>query len=358
MSNNSSVSLSRLFVLGRRSALGLVFMLIQQGIATGQKNSGPDIASISSLLRKARSQYCLLKSFRATVVTRPAFGGTDADETTHVFACQGQKRRVHFWHGQSTWSADPRNLLQIYDGETFNVFFFDSLRYEVANRVVNEGHLSKVRTNFFYEAIGWLPEWFQPDNLQRAELGYLPWVLDDERLRLYESRQLRGTNCAIVGIPTVVNLWIDENNGRILRKEFFTHDEDGRSMMAATYTLQNFQEVLDSVFLPTLVSRKFPTHAAPDAVHTCVYDQVNQVPDLAFQFRPPPGSIVVDRDSDSFHQIPGGKYMMDIFADRAFKAYGRSDHEHSVFASHRFAQLAWLPMTLAMICLVLNQANA
>ena len=52
--------------------------------------------------------------------------------------------------------------------------------------------------------------------------------------------------------------------------------------------------------------------------------EVNSVSDEMFSFTPVPGTLIVDRDTDTFRQVPGGKDYLQELCARANNISGRA----------------------------------
>jgi len=106
-------------------------------------------------------------------------------------------------------------------------------------------------------------------------------------------------------------VFVDTETNVVRRHEVLPVDGIGSPI--ATFELSDYRLLGENLWLPYRLSRAARSPAI--RVETIVeHYRVNDVADSVFQFDPPPGTIVYDRDTDQYHQIPGGMELLDQVA--------------------------------------------
>jgi hypothetical protein len=150
---------------------------------------------------------------------------------------------------------------------------------------------------------------------------YLPSILADDRLRLVpEQERVDGHPCYVLEVPLVVKLWVDVETCCLRRRdELVDHSRFGKNdywKQAASYAMQDFREVAPGVLLPFEIHRSFASNRQ-STIHVVTECSVNDVADKIFEYEPRPGDLIVDRDTDSIRQVPGGFDKFEILTSRA-----------------------------------------
>lgn len=269
--------------------------------------NGMSLDTLGDLKASVRSQQACLTGLKAVI--RSWHVGRPEEVVSCVVAAKERSRYESLWHGKrEDREHDPGSITRFYDGAAFNVFDHYERRYEISERFAVQPYLSKVRRHFLFECLGWWPPGDESAPLSRndGEPEFIIDILNDERLRLLEQRETIDERlCCIVKIPLVVRLWIDPELGVVRRREQLGKGPDGRERLLAVYHLSQFRQYKGGVRLPQRITREFPTENL-HTVHVIESYEVNTASDELFTFAPPPGTLVYDRDSDTFHQIPGG----------------------------------------------------
>jgi len=249
-----------------------------------------------------------------------------------VVAAKGRARYESLWHGgYASRDDDPRNITQFYDGTVFNMFDHYQRRYEITTRFAVQPYISKVQMHFLYESLGWWP----PGDVSeaprpRGDPVFLVDVFNDERLCVGEGpTKLNGRRAVVVQIPQVVRLWVDERWGIVRQREDFAAGRDGRPVIVASHGLHDFHRYDGDIWLPRKITRDFPLHKQ-STVHIIESYEVNSIGDDTFTFEPPPGTLVYDRDSDTYRQVPGGLDGLERVAQRMVEQTGRTHAREAV----------------------------
>lgn len=283
--------------------------------SNGQEQADPQLECIRDRVQRQSNR---LHSICFILKSWP---GTDSPsgppENTRVLAAMGDRRYEEFWHGdRRTREDDPRSLTRFYDGSHFNVFKHYRRRYETANTVVRSIHVDKVRTNMLFECLGWWPP-EDPNSppLVNGQPHYLKHILEDPRLRLAGRDDIDGNPVAIIEIPSVVQLWIDEEHGFIRRRVQLQH-VNGADVVRAQFEMSEFAAYQQDVWLPAVIIRRFPRMSVSDTFHRCEFVSVNSVDTSLFSFDPPPGTLIYNRDTDETSQVPGGLDYLEAISRR------------------------------------------
>jgi len=221
-------------------------------------------------------------------------------------AAKGSKRyksRVHVPPGDP--ASDWMSLVSFFDGTWFNVYYPYYRRYEVSRRFAIRPYTDKVRLCPFFECLGWWPagDDSEPPTVEDRPF-FLKAVLVDPKCRVRpQMERLDGRWCHVVEIPGLDVLWIDVDRAALLKRERFRAGD--RSKPVGLYRLMDYRETILGVWLPYSIHRQVA--ASPEeGVYQVDKYVVNAVPDSLFALGPPPGTLVVDRDTDESHQVPGG----------------------------------------------------
>jgi hypothetical protein len=134
-------------------------------------------------------------------------------------------------------------------------------------------------------------------------------VLKQQECRLAPSLEsIDGIACHVVEVPGMEKLWIDASRGVLVRRECYTGGPEATPQ--ATYQLSAFREVEPHVWLPFRMQRKLFADQLETDIRVVRYE-VNRVRDTQFSYTPGPGTLVVDRDTDEWYQVPGGLEVWD-----------------------------------------------
>ena len=146
-------------------------------------------------------------------------------------------------------------------------------------------------------------------------------------------------------------LWIDTVRGfALLALE--THSRESGAL-AQRFELTEHEEIHLGVWFPKKIRNIQYDANAPteqrrarkvrDAVLTVIHVTANDVGDGAFEFHPPPGSLLLRSDGHPVQAVPGGVDHLDNLAEWVRK--------HGTRRAPRSKYLAYLP-PLALVCIV------
>lgn len=297
----------------------LAFLLIPPPRAVADDPRPPG-ASLDDLKRSVVGQHAKLTGLFAEY--RSWHEGKPETLVTFAVAASGSSRFESLWHGRrDARHEDQMSITRYYDGEFFNLFNHYEKSYEVARRYALPQYLSKIRDLTLFECLGWWPPGDSEPPLRReGRPEYVAEIFADPETRLLaEEDVVDGHPCRIVELPGAVRLWIDPQLGVIRRREQLGL-KGGRASVLAVYELSDFRQ-REGIWLPHRIIRRF-SGGGPTTRHEIDRYEVNgQVGDV-FRFDPPPGSIVYDRDTDTYSQVPGGLDGLDLVARRVIE---RSD---------------------------------
>ncbi len=287
-------------------------------------------------------------------------------------AAQGRNRYAQFIHVEAGYpeDLDLRQCRVYYTGETLDVFFPLGLYFETSRKNVERQFADKVRAEFFYECSGW---WPPDDDSQPPHHGTPPYpheVLARPDCRVLPSQEpVDGHWCHVVQVADVEKLWFDAAIGFALRRRDLYEAKSERPTVR--YELSDFRENPSKTWMPWRLRRLI--HGEPQAGSTepsiksdtlavVRKFEVNQVPADLFQFTPPAGTLVQDRDTKKTWQIPGGLSFLDTAVEIARRrgtvfasAHGDSFPRRSRSTGPALLMLALVSVTLAQTFRVLQR---
>ena len=274
---------------------------------------GSTTLTIAEIRGRVRTHENRLKSLRAEFRSwhRPN-AGTPRHER-YVVAAKAGRRFNHLWHGEYPIAAeDPRAYIQLLTGDHWAVMNTYFRRYDVTERFSGRPYIDKILFHPLFESLGWWPpgEAIAPPRRDGRRIFHGD-LLDDERCRVAGSELIDGKLCQIVEIPGLERFWVDHSRGVVLRRTFLDGPD---SPELAQYESSDFREVAPEIFLPFRL-RRIPKSLEMD-IETIIdkYD-VNDVGDDQFHVALDPGTLVYDRDTDTFRQEPGGLALMERLVD-------------------------------------------
>jgi hypothetical protein len=283
-----------------------------------------------------------------------------------VIAARGRDRYAEFIHVEPEFpeDLDIRQCRVYYTGETLDVFYPLALYFETSRKNVERSYADKVRVEFYYECSGW---WPSDDDSPTSRHGTPPFPHEvlarpDCRVLPYQE-QVDGSWCHIVQAADTEKLWFDPAIGFALRQRELYETKSGRPMVH--YELSDFRENPPRTWMPWRLRRRIYAGALPKVADQSVESEadaivrrldVNLVPADLFRFKPPPGTVVQDRDSRMTWQVPGGLDFLDTaveIARRRGAIYASARDE--AFPKRKTATWAVL-LTLTLFSITLAQA--
>ncbi len=300
--------------------------------------------TLESIRQTTLNHYKRLVALK--VLTRSWYVDEPKSAVTYRIAAQGSSRLESIWHTsrEEDCYTDPASLTRFYDGTHFNLFHHFERRYEVTTKHAVQTYYVKIQVHPIYECMGWWPPGdTNPPPRRNGEPDYLVDILNDARAQLSPKvDSIDGQSCRVVEIPNVVRLWIDPALGVIRRRQQLGAGPEGPASILATYNFSDFRSHREGIWLPYRFSRQFATSKLATE-HVVDEYAVNENVDGLFQFKPPPGSLVYDRDTDTYSQVPGGLDWLEVVARRVIE---QSAEEPKVTPK---AGLLGLPMMLGLV---------
>lgn len=237
-----------------------------------------------------------LSSIHVSIVSSDAYSER---QNTREFAIDGIKKFESLRHDSLSIDSDPDGLLRYFDGKAFNVYFPFSRRYEIAQRLVNDENLDKIRSNFFCEALGWWPA----QDPSKRSTAVSPWYLDE----IVANRELRVTFAndleVHLEIPSVLKIEYDRGT-RVIKKRTYWWGTPAKENGSFTFILGDYG-LFAGVLLPQRIER-YSSNPQLHTTHRLKYLSVNQPLDHFYSIEVLPGTIIVDRDTSRISQVPGG----------------------------------------------------
>jgi hypothetical protein len=95
---------------------------------------------------------------------------------------------------------------------------------------------------------------------------------------------------------------VDVERAVLIRRDHFV---DALANLQASYLYDDYRQVADGILLPHKIHREYFNEPMATDFQVVRYE-ANSVSDATFKFTPGPGTMVVDRDTDQWYQVPGG----------------------------------------------------
>ena len=226
----------------------------------------------------------------------------------YVIAARDGRRFHHLWHGEyADPEDDPRAYIQLLDGVEWNVYNTYFRRYDVSKTLAHRPYTDKILFHPFFESLGWWPPGEEEPSRRAGRRIFLGDLIDDERCRVMGQELVEGAWCHVVEVEGSDRVWVDCTRGVVPRRTFL--DARGDHPEVARYESSDFREVAPGLFLPYRLRRTQPGHDLDFITVVDRYD-VNGVKDDPFRIDVGPGTLIYDRDTDTFGQVPGGFFLM------------------------------------------------
>jgi hypothetical protein len=282
--------------------------LLQQPRPTGQ----PARRSLSELRSVILGMHAKIQSL---VVEMDSSNSERFDDEVvrSVAVAKGSSRRYSRHHLADPIEEDPSSYVQILDGG-FDVYYPYNRGFEKAKVQVRPEHTIKIHATTPFEILAW---WPPSDTTARPKIGgrsfFLKDVLEDPRCTVRPSQeQIAGRWSHVVEIPGLEALWIDDEASVLLRRECRATEEDS----PIVYEFGDFEDFGDGIILPRKITRRRSPPFQPATFHRVVKYEINSVEDRYFAVDLPPGTMVIDRDTDTWRQIPGGIEFLETICSR------------------------------------------
>jgi len=249
----------------------------------------------------------------------------------------GKRRICRSTHGQLAPEDDPQSWEQYLLDDEWNVYNPYGRVFEVSRQFAGPPYTDKLTGHMFFEATGWWPQGDAARPLVFADgrEKFLCKVLDDPHYVVSATREtVEDVDCHIVERAGWDRLWIDVTRGVLRKRECFAgHTDDLRVRVI----LRDYRQVTEGIWLPFEIEREhFGMHV--HTIHSILHYRVNaEVPDRLFQFTPPPGTLIYDRDADQLRQVPGGFEFFETLIHRAADRVRQPrDSEYSTHTGQTF----------------------
>jgi hypothetical protein len=321
---------------GLSIAIVLAFSaLLPAADSVPQANTGESVATTRSATMELNdvrdavlANQSRLQSIKATV--RSWRTETASRPNVAIVAAKDGCRYELQWHGGFRGvDDDPESSIRLYCGGSWNVFRPFERNYEVTKRFAAHPYSDKILRHFFFESLGWWPPGDSSPPLKRqGEPKFINEILADDRCRLLPMQELVGQDwCHVAEVPGVERLWIVTSSGIVSKRQTFILDGPEKGKTLAILHLRDFQQMAPGLLLPRFIERELV--AAGQVTYHSVDDcHVNTIEDSQFTFSPPPGTIIYNRDSDTFHQVPGGVDMLHRITRRAIATTASTSPKH------------------------------
>lgn len=285
-------------------------LLAERSVAEIHKS----MLAVHNRVRSLEIRYCVCAAMD--------HAGDPGRQSRHFFAVKDHLRfreNVHFSPDRPA-SVDMNHTKQYFTGESADVYYVNSRYYETSRNSASLVYASKIRFDPILACLGWWPENDERpgDDLADKPQVYLRFALACSGYCLRPKLEpVDGSLCCVVEAPTLDRIWLDPRKGFAIRKRETCDPLSGAIVRRQTssqfreWATNSSQE--HGFWIPARI-RVENWNRNGDATHfeISVEDvRVNQVDDSLFKFTPLPGTLVVDRDTDSHRQVPGGEDLLD-----------------------------------------------
>jgi hypothetical protein len=248
-------------------------------------------------------------------------------------AVLGKLRLVENRHWGPGLPADmDLNFHWVYcDGKTLDLYYPRTRYFETTRANANTDYSWKARGPFLVECLGWWPVDDPSEISERFRTILLHTALRQPDCRvLPEQEEVDGAWCHVVERPGQAKLWLDPAIGFApRRKEYYA----GRpELLTASIRLSDYREAAGGIWFPRKIERTIYDPANPRfgqadgllSKSVCEVTQFvpNQLDPGRFAFKPPPGTLIQDRDTGVTTQVPGGLELLDSISDTARRILG------------------------------------
>jgi hypothetical protein len=338
----------------------LLFGLISQSGNGGEWDNHSPIVTLQSIRSAILRVHNMVKSLEVVYVQ--ATNTKSADDPKRYdrihFLAKDRLRLRETRHSTTRFpeSLDLNHMTQFLTHDSFDYFVHNSRFYERSRSGFKSPTTWKLKDEGYLNMCGWWPR--EDDPSAEADLKiaiHLRFVMDNPHYTLLaDTAAVDGHPCYVVESPGADRLWLDPALAYAIRKREIY---DGTGRVRHRTMVKTFQQCdvigkaneRASIWMPTRISNDYEpddANVASDGViklrnADIVVERisVNGVDDLSFNFVPPPGTLVYDRDSDSSHQIPGGRDLLDenIGIEQSLQRIERKTAPRSEFEVHSLA---------------------
>ncbi len=283
-------------------------------VAAFADERAPATMSVEQIRRAVAQAHERIRSLRVEYRAFKRGDGPSGGYLRVVVAAKDRSRYESLGHVVPGQTEDPGAYVNLYDGACFDTYYVFGHRYETTRLAATPRYTFKVRAHAFFECLAWWPpgDDSQPPRLKKRGL-FLKEVLADTECRVRPYQEcIDGRSCHVVEIPGIDVVWIDAERGALLKRERFSGGD--RPELIARYYLGSYRDVRGGIWLPYTIHRVLEATSL-DTLYEVQKYEVNSVPDELFSFTPVPGTLIVDRDTDTFRQVPGGTdYLQELCA--------------------------------------------
>jgi hypothetical protein len=244
------------------------------------------------------------------VTSYSTLSGMSSPRTWITQAASGECRYDRIWHGEANdYSGDPRAVSRYYDSKCLLAFRPFDLILERTKRKEFLQYADKLRLIPLWDCLGW---WPPDDRSSPPTLLSKPFfhnaVVNDRNCRVRPAMEdVDGQSCEVLEIPNSVILWHDPKIMAVRKETVLeTGGTSRKSTAVMTFECRDFRWIGGKVWLPFECRRSITTSPGYKTDHHVLEYKLNDVNDSFFIAPAPPGTLVVDQDSNTLEQIPGG----------------------------------------------------
>jgi hypothetical protein len=335
----------------------LLFGLVSQSGNGGEWDNHSPIVTLQSIRGAIHRVHNMVDSLEVVYVqTTHTMSADDPERYDRIhFLAKGRLRLRETRHSttRSPESVDLNHMTQFLTRDSFDYFVHNSRFYEKSRSGFKSPATWKIKDEGYLRMCGWWPREDEPSAEADLKVAiHLRFVMDNPHYSLLaDTAEVDGHPCHVVESPGVDRLWLDPALGYAIRKREIY---DGTGGVRHRTSVKAFQQCdvigkdneRASIWMPIRISNDYEADDASEASDgvaklrnaDIVVERisVNGVDDLRFEFVPPPGTVIYDRDSDSHHQIPGGRDLLDenIGIEQSLQRVVRKTAPRSDFEVH------------------------
>lgn len=322
-------------------------------LAPGKASAVTDVENQAAEAKKKAIRDAVLRSHNGVEsldVSYRVFNRADTPDRPVWYAStraaiKGSRRfleAVHFSDSQPP-ELDLNHGWTYFTGDEYSVFYVNGRYYETSKRNAKLHFAWKLRAERYIMMSGWWPNADDrpPPDLLSVPFTPLRYVVADDGYRLAATTELiHGCACLVLEKAGHDKVWLDVEKGYAVRRRERCNPDTGTLVARVDcFDFRCYHSDGAIIWLPWRIETvRFNQPAdgvAASGKYTTDVTQVtaltvNDVSDDVFVFIPPPGTLIQDRDTGRYTQIPGGRDVLDHSARIGGEIVRRAAPDHVI----------------------------
>jgi hypothetical protein len=241
------------------------------------------------------------------------------------YAAKSLRRRDNFHLAPNGSLPDLNENFQFYAPGVLSVFDVNRRLYEVSRRPVIQDLSWKVRCDLMLLLSGWWPESDDepPPERDSGAVMHLRHVLSSPAYAVAQvGESTNGTSCVVIQSSNGRDiLWLDPQFNYAIRQRQWLNRPDGDVIFRqdvsefANVRVRNGLVERDFWFPKQIAVMRRDRQGSPASEQrmdvNIISWRVNSQPEKEIAFNPPPGTVIVDRDTGDMNHVPGGMSLIE-----------------------------------------------